>query len=226
MSKLTTTDLSSVHPNSLLKYPRTPHLPSSPGATSDDKWMTESSLEYLNSGIELIVTEKMDGSNLTMTQDHFYGRSVDSGTQAWDTVARALWAAKRWDIPTGWRISGESMYARRSVSYENLPGPYIVFGIWDEDNTLLSWEETEEFAALLDIPVVPVLYRGTSFADAVEVWGKQHDSDTSEGFVIRDAGRIPYAEFGKRVAKWVREGHVRTAADWRHRDDFARNSFQ
>lgn len=226
MSKLTTTDLSSVHPNSLLKYPRTPHLPWSPGATSDDKWITQEGLDYLSSGVELTVTEKLDGGNLSWTRDHFYGRSVDSGTQAWDTLARSLWAQKRWDIPTGWRISGESMYARRSVAYENLPGPYIVFGIWDEFNTLLDWDEMEEFAALLDLPVAPVLYRGNDFSQAVNAWEQEHDESFSEGFVLRYAGRIPYEEFGNKVAKWVRAGHVRTAADWRHRDDFDVNTFQ
>lgn len=225
MSKLTTTDLSSVHPNSLIKYPRTPHLPWSPGATSDDKWLPFESLERLRSGIEVVVTEKLDGGNLTFSRDHFHGRSIDSGTHPWDTHARALWAAKRFDIPTGWRISGESMYARRSVAYEGLPGVFIVFGIWDETNTLLDWDETEEFAELLDLPTVPVLYRGTDFGQAIKAWGRLLVQENSEGYVLRDAGRIPMDEFGHKVAKFVRENHVRTAADWRHRDDFAVNTF-
>ena len=28
-----------------------------------------------------------------------------------------------------------------------------------------------------------------------------------------------------KVLKWVRAGHVRSADDWRHRDDFAVNEF-
>ena len=40
------------------KYPRTPHLPFSEGATSDDKWMSPSGLAHLRSGIDLVVTEK------------------------------------------------------------------------------------------------------------------------------------------------------------------------
>jgi hypothetical protein len=43
--------------------------------------------------------------------------------------------------------------------------------------------------------------------------------------VVRSAGRIPAAEFPHRVVKWVRAGHVRTEAAWRHRDDFEVNEF-
>lgn len=218
-------DTAGLHPNSLIKYPRTPHLPASPGATSDDKWASKETLAHLASGIELVVTEKMDGGNLTWSRDHFHGRSIDSGTHPWDTQARVLWAQKRYDIPEGWRVSGESMYARRSVAYENLPGVYIVFGVWDESNTLLDWDSTVEWAHLLDLPVVPVLYRGNDFEEATSIWGRTHDTETSEGFVVRDAGRIAYEDFGHKIAKWVRADHVRTAANWRHRDDFAVNGF-
>ena len=214
-----------LHPNDYIKYPRTPHLPFSEEISSDDKLISNEGLAFLNSGAELICTEKMDGGNLTMSQTHFHGRSIDSGTHAWDTQARALWASIRFDIPLGWRISGESMYARRSVSYNNLPGVYLVFGIWDDKNQLLSWDETTEFASLLDLPVVPVIYRGNSLKEAGAAWVAKHSPETSEGFVVRSANKVAYSDFGKRVGKYVRANHVRTRADWRYRDDFALNTF-
>ena len=58
------------------KYPRTFHLPGSPGATADDK--IQHDLSWLDG--ELVVTEKLDGGNLTFTRDAMYARSVDSGT--------------------------------------------------------------------------------------------------------------------------------------------------
>ena len=218
-------DRSSLHPNSLIKYPRTPHLPASPGATSDDKWSTPEALRHLASGIELIASEKLDGGGVTLSRDHFHGRSIDSGTHAWDTRTRQLWAKIHLDIPEGWRISGESMYARRSVSYDNLPGVFIVFGIWNEDNVLLSWDDMIEWAALLDLPTVPLLYRGNDFKRACAIWAETHVEDTSEGFVVRNAGAIAYNDFSMNVTKYVRAGHIRTVADWRHRDDFAVNTF-
>ena len=210
----------------LYKYPRTPHLPFSEGATSDDKHITEKGLKHLKSLNDLIVTEKMDGGNLTFYKDNFHGRSLSSGTHAWDSAARALWGKMRFDIPDGWRISGESMYARRSVSYESLPSVYLIFGIWNEKNELLSWDETTEWSELFGIPQVPVLHRGNSFNEAISIWKKTKDSNTSEGFVLRNADSFPIADFENNIAKYVRSDHVRTRADWRHRDDFATNTFK
>jgi len=209
----------------LVKYPKTSHLPHSPGMTDDDKRISLAGLSYLQSGIELVVTEKMDGGNVTFYRDAFHGRSLDSGTHAWDTYARALWAQVRHDIPTGWRLSGESMYARRSVAYENLPGVYIMFGIWDDRNMLLGWDETVEWANLLGLPTPPVLYRGNDYEEAILAWSRQRDQEHSEGFVLRDAGRFSYADFSTHISKWVRAQHIRTSDSWRHRDDFPVNTF-
>ncbi|MBM2621259.1 RNA ligase family protein [Actinoplanes sp. LDG1-06] len=204
-----------------MKYPRTFHLPDSPGATDDDK--VQHDLTWLDG--ELVVTEKLDGGNLTFTRDAMYGRSPDSGTQPWDRPAKALWAMTSYRIPDDWRVCGESMWARRSIPYSDLPGVFIVFGIWDETDTLLGWDDTVDWAQRLELPVVPVLYRGGSLSEARAAWAAQREPETSEGFVVRAAGRIPADQFAVRVLKWVRSDHVRTPDSWRHRDDFAVNEF-
>lgn len=209
----------------LIKYPRTPHLPWSPGMTSDDRVATKEALDNLRSGQELVVTEKMDGGNLTMYRDAFHGRSLDSGTHPWDTRAKRLWSSIRFNIPDGWRVSGESLQARRSVAYDNLPGVFLIFGVWDENNFLLSWDDMVDVARILNVPTVPLLYRGTSFVDAVETWGTTKNDEESEGFVVRSAGSFHYDQFGENTLKFVRANHVRTRADWRHRDDFPENTF-
>lgn len=203
------------------KYPRTFHLPDSPGATADDK--VQHDLSWLDG--ELVVTEKLDGGNLTFTRDAMYARSVDSGTQPWDRPAKALWAMTAYRIPDGWRVCGESMWARRSIAYPDLPGIFIVFGIWDETDTLLGWDDTVEWACRLELPTVPVLYRGASLSEARGAWRARRDPETSEGFVVRVAGRISAADFSTRLVKWVRCDHIRTTAAWRHRDDFEVNGF-
>ena len=56
---------------SYVKYPRTPHLPWSPGATADDRVHTDlAGLE----GREIVVTEKLDGENTTIYRDHVHAR--------------------------------------------------------------------------------------------------------------------------------------------------------
>lgn len=207
------------------KYPRTPHLPTSLGMTSDDKMATVKTLAYLQSGIELIVSEKYDGGNISLYPNYFHARSLDGTSHAWDSPAKALHARIKHEIPEGWRITAESMYARRSVSYDQLEGPLYVFGIWDDSNTLIPWDDMVAYAEMLELPVVPLLYRGTSFKEAISAWGEKRNDKISEGFVLRDAGRVPYTEFGNHVAKYVRANHVQTSADWRSRDDFALNGF-
>ena len=203
------------------KCPRTFHLPDSPGAGSDDK--VQHDLSRLDG--ELVVTEKLDGGNLTFTRDAMYARSPDSGTQPWDRPAKALWAMTAYRIPDGWRVCGESMWARRSIAYPDLPGVFVVFGIWDETDTLLGWDDTVEWAVRLELPTVPVLYRGGSLTEARAAWSTKRDAASSEGFVVRAAGRIAAADFPVKLLKWVRADHARTTAAWRGRDDFDVNGF-
>jgi hypothetical protein len=114
------------------------------------------------------------------------------------------------------------MWARRSIAYTDLPGVFIVFGIWDETDTLLGWDDTVDWARRLELPVVPVLYRGGSLTEARTAWAARCTAATSEGYVVRAAGRIAAADFGRQVLAWVRPGHPRRR---RRRDDFAVNDF-
>ena len=200
------------------KYPRTFHLPDSPGAAKDDR--VQNDLSWLDG--ELVVTEKLDGGNLTFTRDAMYARSPDSGTQPWDRPAKALWAMTAYRIPDDWRVCGESMWARRTIAYADLPGVFIVHGIWDETNTLLGWDDTVDWAHRLELPVVPVLHRGGSLSEARAAWRRLRDPSTSEGYVVRAAGRIPAAEFDVKVLAWSCANQVRTPAV---PDDFAVNEF-
>lgn len=57
------------------KYPRTYHVPWSPGTTSDDR-LLKSVDQFV--GKCVVVTEKMDGENTTMSKDYVHARSLDS----------------------------------------------------------------------------------------------------------------------------------------------------
>ena len=58
-----------------VKYPRTWHLPWSPGATKDDRVLPDTA--HFNSQ-EVVVTVKMDGENTTLYPDYLHARSLDS----------------------------------------------------------------------------------------------------------------------------------------------------
>lgn len=206
-----------------VRYPRTLHLPDSPGRTKDDRVIT--TLAELT-GVDLVVTEKMDGGNTTWMTDACYARSTDSADHPSRHYVKNLWAARRGDIPYGWRVCGEDLYATRSVPYEDLPGYFMVFAVFDQTGLMLPWDQTAEWAELLDLPTVPVLYRGSDLSAARAAWAGQREAGTSEGFVVRDAAAVAPAGFATRVAKWVRPAHVRTRDDFRARDDFAVNGLR
>ncbi|MFG1602636.1 RNA ligase family protein [Actinoplanes sp. NPDC049265] len=171
------------------------HLPGSAGAP------IQPDLSWLDG--ELVVTEKLDGGELTFTRDGVHGPG-GAPAEPWDRPATALWTMIAHHIPDEWRVCGESMWARRGIAYTDLPGVFVVFGIWDETDTLLGWDDTVDWAERLELPVVPVLYRGVGLSAARAAWSRSRDPRNSEGFVVRSAGRIAAADLPHRLLCWVR----------------------
>jgi hypothetical protein len=206
--------------NQYHKYPRTYHLPWSPGGTSDDRILSDVS-HFL--GKRVVITEKMDGENTSMYTDHIHARSLDSKHHPSRTWAKTLHAQVRYDIPQGWRICGENVYALHSIQYRKLDGYFLVFGIYDDRNTCLSWDDTIEYATMLGLPTVPVLYRGPWDEEKVRAcWtGNSVGSpgDLQEGYVVRVEDAFPYdaqdeGAFSRFTAKYVRAEHVQTDEHW------------
>lgn len=194
-----------------IKYPRTPHLPWSPGATSDDKV-----LKHIDGfhGRQVVVTEKMDGENTTLYRDYMHARSLAGRPHPSRYWVKSLHASMGHLIPVGWRVCGENVYARHSIAYDKLPAYFLVFSIWTETNTCCSWDETEEWAELLGMSVVPVLYRGVFDEKALREL--RLDTNSQEGYVVRLAEAFRFEDFGRSVAKWVRPNHVQTDTHWMH----------
>ena len=111
-----------------LKYPRTPHLPDSAGVTEDDIIIDTSSV-FQN--IDVVVTEKMDGENTTLAKDYYHARSLDTSDHPSRSWIKNYWASIRYDIPDGFRICGENLYARHSIPYTNLPSFFLGFSLWE-----------------------------------------------------------------------------------------------
>lgn len=195
-----------------VKYPRTNHVPWSEGMNDDDR-LIDTMKHFENRRV--IVTEKMDGENTSMYQDYFHARSVD-GRNHWSrNYVKNLWSQFAGDIPEKWRICGENMYARHSISYDDLPSFFMGFSIWDDKNVCLSWDDTLEWFELLGIEPVPVLYDGIFDEGVIRaLYDSKTDWDRSEGYVIRLASEFRFGEFRNSVGKFVRKGHVQTAKHW------------
>ncbi|MEU9348612.1 RNA ligase family protein [Streptomyces sp. NPDC048278] len=192
-------------------YPRTRHLPWSPGATADDLRVTD--LSGL-SGREVVVTEKLDGENTTLYADGLHARSLDSAHHPSRTWVKALQARIGHAIPEGWRVCGENMFARHSIAYDDLESYFYGFSVWDAEGRCLDWDRTVTFLRGLGVPVPRVLWRGVFHERALRAL--RLDPGRQEGYVVRVADGFAAQEFGERVAKWVRAGHVRTDTHWMH----------
>jgi hypothetical protein len=180
-----------------LKFPRTSHLPWSPGFTGDDvRWV--------------VVTEKMDGENVTLYPDgSFHARSVDSAHhQSRDWLARRHRTEIAPAMPRGFRICAEYMRATHAIYYPDLADYLLVHSIWDGPNCL-AWEDTMLYCALLNLTTVPV-WDVRSYDEEMFklIYPREAAGREVEGYVVRRAASFPYSEYQNCVAKWVRASHV------------------
>ncbi len=198
------------------KYPRTFHLPFSEGATDDDRIQAdwEGILRQ-----ELVITEKLDGENTCIKSNGVYARSHGA-------VNQNPWARPIWEI---WErvgrslgdlhIFGENMYAIHSIEYERLSHYFYIFAIRDGDQWL-SWDETAEYAQMLDLPLIPQVARGQidkSFLTYIISLQQRNGSllgGVSEGVVCRPAAAFHNDDFARCVLKYVRQNHVQTDQHW------------
>lgn len=195
------------------KYPRTPHLPWSPGATADDVRLADVSCFE---GREVVVTEKLDGECTTLYRDGLHARSLDSAHHPSRAWVKALQARIARHIPRGWRIAGENVYALHSIAYAGLPSYFFAFSIWTDGGVCLDWDETVRFATRLGIPTPRVRWRGRF--DARSLHRLPVERHLEEGYVVRAAESFAFADFASNVAKWVRPSHVTTDAHWMERE--------
>ncbi len=194
-----------------VKYPRTYHLPWSEGMNDDDRMM-ESLTEFEDKRV--IVTEKLDGENTTMYSDYFHARSVDGRHHSSRDWAKGFWSQISGDIPEGWRICGENLFAKHSIQYNDLPTYFMGFSVWNERNVCLSWDDTQEWFKLLGITSVPILYDDIFYVNKIKAIWNPANYDNVEGYVVRLAEEIPYSQFRNKVGKFVRKGHIMTTKHW------------
>jgi hypothetical protein len=127
-------------------------------------------------------------------------------------------------------LFGENMYAIHSIKYKKLKSYYYLFALRNKD-VWSSWDDVELYAELLNIPTVPVLFKGvtndlkTLVLDLVGQPSKLDGYDTitkkplKEGVVVRVQESF-IEDFDKHnycfnnLLKYVRKGHVKTDEHW------------
>ena len=207
-----------------MKYPRTYHLPYSPGATKDDKKLQDGWFENYR-GKEIVITEKLDGENIHMTDRDCYARSDGAPTRSpwsrniWDGQYGLYWKIQKYISPNE-TIFGENLYGEHSITYERLTKYFHLFAVNDGFNWY-SWDSVKMFATIMGIPHVPELWRGVvadenSLKTLVDFYTKEPSvyGNTREGVVVRVTSSFPLEDFSKNVCKWVRPNHVQTDEHW------------
>jgi len=205
------------------KYPRTFHFQFSPEVHDDDKVI---SMRYLGNFLqdEIVILEKLDGANSCLKgHQGVFGRSHALPTkEPWYDHLKGLYYSKLDKLNSDYWYFGENTYAIHSIEYSNMDSYFYLFAIYDTVNEIwLSWDDLIEEAKRIDIPTVPILFRGTVISMAeVNKWMDKHITDESqlggelEGFVMRVTKAILGDKFNEFVAKYVRKGHVQTDDHW------------
>jgi hypothetical protein len=206
------------------KYPRTMHLPWSPGASKDDRIATDIST-LLN--VPIIISEKLDGSNTSLENIGCFARThAGAPTHASFDGLKALHASVKYNIPAGVQLFGEWCFALHSIPYDSLPGYFLMFNARDElANIWFPWDTVEVLASCIDVPTVPVLFVGSvaSEKDLKKlteslVCQPSVCGPTREGVVVRIAAGFNDKDFSKSVMKWVRKDHVQTTEHWKDQE--------
>jgi len=223
-----------------MKYPRTYHLPFSPGSTNDDKKYKKNWFE-LYRGKEVVITEKLDGENIHMDKDDCFARSDGAST-------RSPWTKNIWSPSNGlyWRVQsligpgetvfGENLYGEHAIKYDMLSTYFHMFGVVGpskenpQSTIFYSWEDIKKMSEKLDIPTVPVIFEGVLESEKqlkkiIEDTMKEPSAygTTKEGVVMRIKDAFLFDDFSKCVCKWVRPNHVQEGAmhwtkNWKRAD--------
>jgi hypothetical protein len=191
-----------------IKYPRTPHLPWSPGASDDDVRLLDATAFE---GREVVVTEKLDGENTSLYRTGLHARSLDSAHHPSRAWVKALQARIGPLLPEGYRVCGENLAARHSIAYDGLLSWFYGFGVWDGPRCL-DWDATTARLDSLGIPTPPVLYRGTWDKRAIRTL--KVPAQVQEGYVVRTVAGFDLEDFDRHCAKWVRPDHVQSDTHW------------
>jgi hypothetical protein len=196
----------------LYKYPRTPHLPWSPGATSGDKVLKDTN--HFD-GKELIASIKMDGECTTLYPDYIHARSPDSKDHESRHWIKSFHAGIKHMIPNGWRICGENLFAKHSIHYTTLTSYFYGFSVWDDRNVCLDYSTTEEF--FNDLGICSVVAFSNGPLEKIDATFHRNFTENAEGYVVRLIEEFKYDDFGLSVAKYVRANHVQTDKHWMFR---------
>jgi len=181
------------------------------------------------------ITEKVDGANVGIIRSK-QGWTLQKRRGLADSIHPQFsffwnWARhnepKIVQIPIGWIIYGELMYAQHNIDYDKLPSYFLVFDIWNGKKFLDHGDRIQEVKKF-GFQHVPVLYYGyteTNSLDDFIMTSHCSFKDMMEGIVIKNyrkqqRGKLVRAEFIKQLEEdehWMNKPVIRNKlADTAH----------
>ena len=191
-----------------IKYPRTYHLPWSPGITNDDRVIKN--VKYFENK-EVIVTVKMDSENTSLYNDYIHARSLSDKKHWSKDYIKNFHSKIAYEIPDDFRLVVENLYAKHSIQYNDLEDYIYGISVWN-NLECLSWDDSCIIFKMFNIPTMPIIYRG--LWDEKKIRNHVINSETEGGYVVRLAKSFHYKDFRKSVAKYVRANHVQENDHW------------
>lgn len=209
-----------IHPP---KYPRTPHWPWSQTVHSDDSYHSDPSRFV---GVDVVITEKLDGGNTCLWNGEVYARSTSQpATHGWMGMVRKHHAWKTLSVQKDTVYYGEDLFGIHSIEYDPMreDETFRLFAVRmnNESDWFADWNQVEAHAKTLDVKTVPVLFRG-QFESVKDItkWFETNIKQPStlggecEGFVMRVDHSFAANDFSNDVCKYVRANHVQTDEHW------------
>jgi hypothetical protein len=188
------------------------------GAAADDRVLTSRQRAAWFRG-EVVVEEKLDGSNVVIWRDDagIVRSAGRAGLGARDRAGQLgrlrAWTAEQADalarvLAPDRAIYAEWLYLRHSVEYDRLPSWLVVLDLWSEAAGFCDVDERDARCAEAGLATPPVVYRGTiaSTKQLEDLSARSRFArGAMEGLVLRSErdGRLD-----DRV-KWLRPGFVR-----------------
>jgi len=192
-----------------IKYPKIRHLPGSK-MSRGDKRLSEEEVKLLSTA-SVHISEKVDGAIVSIGMDSGIPQLFKRGSMITEGEHNQYNEFKAWvyshiekviNIPSGWRVYGEWLSVRHTVTYDKLPDYFLAFDVLGIDG-FLSYPKVEELLSEWGfcMPVVCEVQVKDVSDFVCKTFSAYSTTDIMEGVVVRDLENTLRG-------KWVRENFI------------------
>lgn len=212
-----------------MKFPRTYHLPWSPGrGDTDDKIHSYKTIEQCLVNQPIVITEKLDGENQCWSSSSWHLRSESSTNGGvLRSRSKSKWAAVKDKLLPYHFYYIEDLSNVHSIKYEDTDrlkaNPLFLIAACEVTASEVLWKSYNflmDEAMRLDLEIVPILDMKAKFSTVKELQSYTNYKANlpsclggqREGLVV-----TPYDlgwQWPEAACKWVRANHVTTDQHW------------